>query len=372
MGEFFWEGKTKDVVTLEYDTSNLDSRCGYVNQQGNYNVEYSQGIRALKDSRVRPEPPLVLSPTETEHQYTDHVTKKIIASTWDDYTALCYYPTYGYYPYRGRSRFVVAPPNLQGSAPTETDWALRMRLKIKDEKVNLGTSLVEYRQTSRMFKQFSQGLSTAWGLYRGRLPKSVRKRLTPCAIPAAHLTHVYGVKPLVSDLIDSIDALGLRLERPLLKRFVVVGKSKSETLDTTWTTSERAVVWLELEPETSAFTLGNPLELAWEVIPFSFVVDWGINVGEYLSALDALSGWNFQSGTVTKKTDGKRYDYAPYGNATEVEVPGLKHHYTHKRSLLYTVPMPSRPKVSFSKSWKTLTNAVSLLWAVNKGCTHRR
>lgn len=40
----------------------------------------------------------------------------------------------------------------------------------------------------------------------------------------------------------------------------------------------------------ASFGITNPLELAWELIPYSFVIDWAFNVGNVLSGLDALIG----------------------------------------------------------------------------------
>jgi hypothetical protein len=37
----------------------------------------------------------------------------------------------------------------------------------------------------------------------------------------------------------------------------------------------------------------NPLSIAWEVIPFSFVVDWFIPVGQVLEACTATMGLSF-------------------------------------------------------------------------------
>jgi len=34
----------------------------------------------------------------------------------------------------------------------------------------------------------------------------------------------------------------------------------------------------------------NPINLAWELIPYSFVIDWLIPVGKFLESLDALVG----------------------------------------------------------------------------------
>lgn len=46
----------------------------------------------------------------------------------------------------------------------------------------------------------------------------------------------------------------------------------------------------------------NPAAIAWELIPFSFVVDWFIGVGDYLNNYTALSGitWKNLSRTTTR------------------------------------------------------------------------
>lgn len=57
---------------------------------------------------------------------------------------------------------------------------------------------------------------------------------------------------------------------------------------TSWKESQRAV-W-RFTPNAAdlpaRFGLVNPLEVAWELVPFSFVVDWFVPIGDYLSALD--------------------------------------------------------------------------------------
>jgi hypothetical protein len=42
----------------------------------------------------------------------------------------------------------------------------------------------------------------------------------------------------------------------------------------------------------TAVSLGltNPVSLAWELLPFSFVVDWAWPLGDYFSQFDALAG----------------------------------------------------------------------------------
>jgi hypothetical protein len=41
----------------------------------------------------------------------------------------------------------------------------------------------------------------------------------------------------------------------------------------------------------------NPVEVAWELAPLSFVLDWAVPVGDFLSAFSATKGYRFRSGS---------------------------------------------------------------------------
>lgn len=45
--------------------------------------------------------------------------------------------------------------------------------------------------------------------------------------------------------------------------------------------------------------LTNPLVVAWELVPFSFVVDWFLPLGDWLNGLDATMGLTFSKGSST-------------------------------------------------------------------------
>lgn len=45
------------------------------------------------------------------------------------------------------------------------------------------------------------------------------------------------------------------------------------------------------------FGLANPAEVVWELVPFSFVADWFLPIGDYLSALDAPARFSHLGGT---------------------------------------------------------------------------
>jgi len=46
----------------------------------------------------------------------------------------------------------------------------------------------------------------------------------------------------------------------------------------------------------------NPLNLGWELLPFSFVVDWFVGIGPYLEARSAWDGLTFVDGSQTTFT----------------------------------------------------------------------
>ena len=57
-----------------------------------------------------------------------------------------------------------------------------------------------------------------------------------------------------------------------------------------------AQAWLEAELETSGYRsmqqlgFANPVGIAWELIPLSFVADWAFNIGSYLDLQTSLWG----------------------------------------------------------------------------------
>jgi hypothetical protein len=59
----------------------------------------------------------------------------------------------------------------------------------------------------------------------------------------------------------------------------------------------------------SGFT--NPVSLAWELLPFSFVVDWFLPIGPYLESLDSWGGLILLDGCETTFSRGSM-DYSRY------------------------------------------------------------
>lgn len=81
--------------------------------------------------------------------------------------------------------------------------------------------------------------------------------------------------------------------------------------------------------DASAFTaanfgVSNPLLVAWELVPLSFVVDWFYNIGDWLNQLTAYRGLSFRTGFVTIETKTYFND--------ELKVPKVDASYQNRHS----------------------------------------
>lgn len=280
----------------------------------------------------------------------------------------------GFHYITGDSTLYQSPLYDPTALEAEQIWASKLREKIDADKVSLGSSLAEYRETVKMFVKTAHGIHDAWKVLRGR---KVRSKLKVCSVPAAVLQYNFGVAPLVEDLYSSAEMLRLRMDRPIYRRISAGIKVKREgsfpyglyQYHATGTFSERATVHFRVNPSlylSSDFDFGNPIEWAWELIPFSFVVDWAIPIGEWLGQLDALQGISHIHGTVTTRTED-RFRYTGIAPAI-TERDGTYHQTTYKRKVLDTIPMPAIPKWSPSLSGKRAINALSLLVGLSSQC----
>lgn len=187
--------------------------------------------------------------------------------------------------------------------------------ELKDGAANIALMLGEYRQTAKLFADLTPRLAQVTKAAFARNPKMFLAAMgfkpgvyktVPKRVAEAMLQWRYGVEPLVGDLHDSIASLRGALARPLR---MPVKVSITETMQKAWVTSSRLNV-----PDKVACTavgrrkdtlkgyylidndlllnglglygLTNPMALAWELIPGSFILDWWFSVGDVLSSFD--------------------------------------------------------------------------------------
>ena len=102
--------------------------------------------------------------------------------------------------------------------------------------------------------------------------------------------------------------------------------------------------------ELSSLGLVNPLEIVWEVTKYSFVVDWFLPIGPWLSALTADVGLSFVTGSMTEKSrqtfgassiDRSLFDASYFAESGLPEGPTVSGYSMNmKRSCYGSTPVP--------------------------------
>lgn len=217
--------------------------------------------------------------------------------------------------------FILAPCNYWCEAgapsqgwPSSTGAASvargRLLAMIKDQKLNLAQDLAEYRKTSRMFASLAHDLVTTFRTLRGgrgfaefirilQVPRSRSDR----RLANRWLQYQYGIRPVVSSLYGSADILRQQLQTGVYIRASRTAHERWSAVDKTASpfyreyfqqVSVRATARYKISSAAvkslAEMGISNPLLLAWEVIPWTFVIDLIIPVGNWLSSLDALNG----------------------------------------------------------------------------------
>lgn len=309
--------------------------------------------------------------------------------------------------------------------------------RVKSMKINLAQAFGERQQTARLIQtSVNRFLTAAIAVKNGRVkhaanvlgltkekrelynqgkrPKRRRQQTFPEAVGRQRdnladwwLELQYGWKPLLSDIYGAAEhiAYSYYAQRPLratarvsdVQRRIQVPKgilagpySQNEQFgefcDSIF--ESRSTVILEFTEDAtwcdamSRTGLTNPALLAWELLPYSFVVDWFVPLGAYLSAMDAGSGLNFKRGmcyTVTKQLDVTNWrkvksDAPLNGYTTTLSGnQATRRRETKVRTIYGSFPFPKfpdlQPKVGVEKA---LTSLSLLNQVFNRGKTSAR
>lgn len=360
----------RPVQTRQVLTPSTCASLGWYDAWAVKKVKVIKSSEYDTESRPRPENLLSALTTRTEvYRYSSacQVKRKLVGSS-------CKYYTYTY----------VAPRDLPSqrtaqllATPPATYWETKLRNAIKDVSVNLGASTFEARETYKMFRDGANALVSGWkNLRKGHV---FSRRITPCDIASAELVGSFGINPLLGELYDSVDKLQRSTSESITRRIKVKARSEATRewtpptqAGTIWSRVNRyhtAVCYVTFDRDVPDFIMGNPAEVAWELTPFSWLIDGFISVGEYLSAFDALKYVDSLKGTLTVRDkylvrDNLKY----YSDTAEVVRPGRVSGGFYARSVFTDIPFPTLPGFSLSRSWRKLMHATSALVQMTKPC----
>lgn len=200
------------------------------------------------------------------------------------------------------------------------------------------------------------------------------------------LEYQYGWKPLVSDIYDTTKLLlEGQVSKPMrLKSRRRYHDQNVNKLSFSYPETGQSVIISDLEQrveysvdlvpkpslltEVSAFSSLNPLSIAWETLPYSFVVDWFLNVGGYVRSLESSIIFRdhfvrgYRTLSTRKRCDFKLQYYYELGNLSILrQAEGVQEIRSKMRSPLTGLPTPAfpgfRPKLGSGR----LLNAAALL-----------
>lgn len=205
--------------------------------------------------------------------------------------------------------------------------------QLADQKVNLSENLATLGQTLRLFTEKGFALYSALASMKSNkslkpfLYKSYRDIMREGisrTIAQEYLKYVYGFAPLMSDLYGLAELAKRQSSTDLLlkargfsNRDYYLGEtrefarsySRAKRLSGIETCVAKTTLWAQIDPNFSGnralnqLGLVNPASLVWELVPWSFVVDWFVPVGPVLSALTAPAGLIFVDGTLSFKAE---------------------------------------------------------------------
>lgn len=251
----------------------------------------------------------------------------------------------------------------------------RLAQKVRGE-LDLSVDLAQARQTARMLNVTDQVLDVT---------RTTIKRFGPIrAASKIWLTWIYGIKPLLGTIYgiadENLRVVINRTQRHRGRASMIV-KPPSVTVSTIWGPISFPVVSGEVkcsitygvnmwedQVDVARWTSLNPVSIAWELLPYSFVVDWFLNVGGYLRCAETavLYGGKFVSGYRTTLSRGNctfeltQVDSVP-PDTVYARHRGTVKHVDIQRTLLSAYPAPQLPSFQAELGSSRLLSAASLL-----------
>lgn len=212
----------------------------------------------------------------------------------------------------------------------------RLLQKVKAHDFNLAVNLAQMGQVSRMISfNLGQLGRSVMALKRGDFATAARalgtkpksSRLKPSDISGRWLELQYGWRPLLSDSYQAVKAFHeiSRGPRSTLFRTSVERRGDFEGSQSPSQYSHRYYEVLrkrlqyEMYEEMSTerqLGLTDPASVLWEIIPYSFVVDWFVPIGTYLDLLNGIPNLKGRFLTTTIRRRAGFHDFVYHVDPT--------------------------------------------------------
>lgn len=285
---------------------------------------------------------------------------------------------------------------------SQDDYVLleKLRSKVAGSDFNTGVFLGESREAVKMIGQKASQIARALRYAkRGQLvdaakalgvspraslrPQHRRKgrETSPGATAASNWLELqYGWLPLLKDVHGGAEFLAHHLNVPLKKRYRVRRLAKGTaqsaspvnySLGSGFCETRGQLIAIVSEADVAQLTgLQDPATIAWELLPFSFIADWFVPVGSWLSSRglrSALTGTFIK--TLYRVNYARGYVETPHSYPYAVPKDYETREVTVSRQVTseLAVPMPSVVPLNEVLSWKRAANAVALITVLASG-----
>jgi len=394
---------------------------------GNYDVSTSQVTVKTVDSKTvsgsrtagfhNPNRSPILAPLPYEFDWSvaeseqgTVITRSDPSKKWNEVGYVNYredgvFPTYTNFWQNSGSEF--GKTYLGGTALSDMDAQARNALlsKIKGQQVNMAVATAEAHKTMSMVGNAAMNIYSCFQNLRrgdfvsaaGNLGVTARRRAKSRftkawaknksqALASGWLELQYGWKPLLDDVHGAVTELndigpnqGLILHSAVNKSRVVPLRYMRSDGDSSTKLTKLVQIgktdvrvrygvtysrMLGARQDLPRLGITNPALVAWELVPYSFVVDWFLPVGQFLGNLDATLGVQFRNGYRThfrksevvqiKNMSNKWYPYLGGLSSSERRV-------VMSRVVLTDFPSIALPRFKNPASLLHMTNALALL-----------
>jgi len=207
------------------------------------------------------------------------------------------------------------------SYPLLADLISQIAEKWKGSSFNVGVTVMEGRESLSMIRnRLASIANAAYAIRRKNFSAAYRhlagvSRSTRRSVSAAKdfsnawLELQYGWLPLLNDIYEAADQIKFR---PTSKRFHAFKREDGSVLpsgsysDPSYITKKKnyklraLTATVRNDPDFfDRWGLSDPASIAWELVPFSFVADWFVPIGSYLSAMHNVGNLRQSETSVT-------------------------------------------------------------------------
>lgn len=210
-------------------------------------------------------------------------------------------------------------------------------------------------------------------------------------VGSLYLEFTYGLKPTLQTIFDLVKGEATRvgnninIKSPYSHFNGVTGKFKAQVTDNSTTNGIKTFDTFESSFRTkiggtylpsnsyieslSRLTSLNPASILWELLPFSFVIDWFYDVGGYLRGCETalVSKLGTFNGYISRTTKYSR-TFSEVGVGKDLQLylhsggtKGETARYDFNRSVITSIPFPRPPVFRADLSSKRMINAAALL-----------